>query len=38
MIREELMLNGIGTLIKRTPEREVSVLLPGKDTANLSHL
>lgn len=38
MIREELMLNGIGALIKGTPEREESVLLPGKDTANLSHL
>lgn len=38
MIREELMLNGIRTLIKRTPEREVSVLLPGKDTAILSLL
>lgn len=38
MIREELMLDGIGTLIKGTPEREASVLLPGKDTANFSHL
>lgn len=38
MIREELMLNGIGALLKGTPGREASVLLPGKDTANPSHV